>query len=42
MDFKGATDHFADPEFDGDPVQVYEPGEGIPWCRRRTRSARQR
>ena len=27
MDFRGATRHFADPEFDGDPVQIYEPGE---------------
>jgi len=25
MDFRGATNHFADPEFDGDPVQIYEP-----------------
>ena len=30
MDFRGAADHFADPEFDGEPVQVYEPGEGDP------------
>ena len=30
LDFRGATHHFADPEFDGDPVQVYEPGEGDP------------
>jgi type I restriction enzyme R subunit len=28
IDFRGATAHFADPEFDGDPVQVWEPGEG--------------
>lgn len=27
MDFRKATNHFADPEFDGDPVQIYEPGE---------------
>ena len=27
MDFRGATSHFADPEFDGEPVQIYEPGE---------------
>ena len=27
MDFRGATNHFADPEFDGEPVQIYEPGE---------------
>jgi type I restriction enzyme R subunit len=25
MDFKQATKHFADPDFDGDPVQIYEP-----------------
>jgi hypothetical protein len=28
IDFRGATSHFADPDFDGDPVQIYEPGEG--------------
>ena len=27
MDFRGATSHFSDPEFDGDPVQIYQPGE---------------
>lgn len=27
MDFKKATELFADPAFDGDPVQVYEPDE---------------
>jgi type I restriction enzyme, R subunit len=26
IDFKKATELFADPEFDGDPVQIYEPG----------------
>ena len=26
MDFRKATNLFADPEFDGDPVQIYEPG----------------
>ena len=26
MDFRGATSHFADPEFDGEPVQIYQPG----------------
>jgi type I restriction enzyme R subunit len=26
MDFKKATELFADPSFDGDPVQIYEPG----------------
>ena len=30
MDFRGATSHFADPEFDGEPVQIYEPGKGDP------------
>lgn len=28
LDFKKATELFADPTFDGDPVQVYEPGSG--------------
>jgi type I restriction enzyme R subunit len=30
MDFKKATELFADPDFDGDPVQVYQPGEDDP------------
>ena len=30
MDFRGATGHFADPDFDGEPVQIYEPGEDAP------------
>ena len=30
MDFRRATSHFADPDFDGDPVQIYEPGEDDP------------
>ena len=30
MDFKRATELFADPAFDGDPVQIYEPGAGDP------------
>lgn len=30
IDFRGATSHFADPEFDGEPVQIYEPAEGDP------------
>lgn len=30
IDFRKATNHFADPEFDGEPVQIYEPGEGDP------------
>ncbi|MCK1658530.1 DEAD/DEAH box helicase family protein [Bradyrhizobium sp. 151] len=30
IDFRGATAHFADPDFDGDPVQIYEPGKDEP------------
>ncbi len=30
IDFRGASSHFADPDFDGEPVQIYEPGEGDP------------
>lgn len=30
MDFKRATELFADPDFDGDPVQIYEPGANDP------------
>jgi type I restriction enzyme R subunit len=30
MDFKRATALFADPDFDGEPVQIYEPGPGDP------------
>ena len=30
LDFKKATELFADPAFDGDPVVVYEPGAGDP------------
>ena len=30
IDFRGATSHFADPEFDGEPVQIYEPGQDDP------------
>lgn len=30
MDFRGATNHFADPDFDGEPVQIYEPGADDP------------
>ena len=28
LDFRGATSHFADPDFDGEPVQIYKPDEG--------------
>ncbi|MFN7900320.1 MAG: type I restriction-modification enzyme R subunit C-terminal domain-containing protein, partial [Synechococcaceae cyanobacterium] len=28
VDFRKASNHFADPEFDGEPVQIYEPDEG--------------
>jgi type I restriction enzyme R subunit len=30
IDFRGATSHFADPEFDGEPVQIYEPNDDDP------------
>ena len=30
VDFRGASVHFADKDFDGDPVQIYEPGENDP------------
>ena len=30
LDFRGATSHFADPDFDGEPVQIHEPGADDP------------
>lgn len=30
IDFRGVSNHFADPTFDGDPVQIYEPGPDQP------------
>jgi type I restriction enzyme, R subunit len=27
IDFRKATNHFADPDFDGEPVQIYEPSD---------------
>jgi type I restriction enzyme, R subunit len=30
IDFRGATHHFADPDFDGEPVQIYEPNQDDP------------
>lgn len=30
IDFRGATAHFADKDFDGEPVQIYEPGGNDP------------
>jgi type I restriction enzyme R subunit len=30
IDFRGATNHFADPDFDGEPVQIYEPAGDAP------------
>jgi len=30
IDFRQATNLFADPQFDGEPVQIYEPGEDDP------------
>jgi type I restriction enzyme, R subunit len=37
IDFRGATSHFADPDFDGEPVQIYEPGADDPMTRPTTR-----
>ena len=30
IDFRKATNHFADPDFDGEPVQIYEPKDNDP------------
>jgi type I restriction enzyme R subunit len=30
MDLRGATNHFADPDFDGEPVQIYAPDDDAP------------
>ena len=30
IDFRKATNHFADKDFDGEPVQIYEPGDTDP------------
>ncbi|UGB45471.1 DEAD/DEAH box helicase family protein [Frateuria edaphi] len=30
VDFRKATNHFADPDFDGEPVQIYQPAEYDP------------
>ena len=30
IDFRGATSHFADPDFDGEPVQIYTPADDEP------------
>ena len=30
IDFRGATRHFADPDFDGEPVQIYDPDDDDP------------
>ena len=30
IDFRGAKNHFADPDYDGEPVQIYAPGPGDP------------
>ena len=32
LDFKRATELFADKDFDGEPVQIYEPSAGDPVC----------
>jgi type I restriction enzyme, R subunit len=39
MDFRGATNHFADPTFDGDPVQIYQPDRGVRCAARRSDAA---
>ena len=38
MDFRGATQHFADPDFDGEPVQIYEPEMTTRWSRPRPKA----
>lgn len=30
MDFRGVSNHFADPNFDGEPIMIYEPQDGEP------------
>jgi hypothetical protein len=35
IDFRGATNHLAYPDFDGGPVQIYEPGPNDPRSRRK-------
>lgn len=30
IDFRGATNHFSDPDFDGAPLQIYEPRDSQP------------
>ena len=30
MDFRGATNHFFNPDFDGEPIQIYNPGPDDP------------
>ena len=42
IDFRGATSHFADPDFDGEPVQIYEPGDDDPIDAARRRAADRR
>ncbi len=39
IDFRNASGHFADPDFDGEPVQIYEPGEGDPMLPPETQDA---
>ncbi len=39
IDFRGATSHFADPDFDGEPVQIYQPGPNDPTDPPETESA---
>jgi type I site-specific restriction endonuclease len=37
IDFRGASSHFADKDFDGEPVQIYAPAKVTRSCRRMTR-----
>ncbi len=39
IDFRGATAHFADPEFDGEPVQIYAARRRRPHCTARRRAS---
>ena len=32
IDFRKASTHFADPNWDGEPVRKYEPGQDDPCC----------
>jgi type I restriction enzyme R subunit len=42
IDFRGATSHFADPDFDGEPVQIYTPEDDQPISSSRSSTTRTR